>query len=61
MIEAAPEGGAVHTAKCALKENRPVLVVELPAGGNRELLAEGARSLPRGDDVVAAFENLPES
>jgi predicted Rossmann fold nucleotide-binding protein DprA/Smf involved in DNA uptake len=54
----------VHTAKCALKEGRPVLVTQWPgghaAGGNRELLADGAAALQPGDDVVAAFESLFE-
>ena len=32
VVEARAEGGAVHTAKCALKEGRPVLAIEWPAG-----------------------------
>lgn len=58
VVEARAEGGAVHTAKCALKEDRPVLVVdwsrEHPGEGNRQLLAEGGRVLQVGEDVVAA-------
>lgn len=54
----------MHTAKCARKEGRPVLAVEWPAGhpagGNRELLAEGARALQPGEDIVAAFESAAE-
>jgi predicted Rossmann fold nucleotide-binding protein DprA/Smf involved in DNA uptake len=64
VVEARAEGGAVHTAKCALKEGRPVLAVEWPAGrpagGNRQLLGEGARALQPGEDVVAAFESAAE-
>jgi len=54
----------VHTAKCALKEGRPVLATEWPAGhpagGNRELLAEGAKALRPSGDVVAGFEGVCE-
>ena len=66
VIQARAEGGAVHTAKCAMREGRPVLVTEWPAGhpaggpalsageGNRQLLAEGGRTLEVGGDVVGA-------
>jgi len=64
VVEARAEGGAVHTANCALKEGRPVLAIEWPAGhpagGNRQLLAEGARALQPGEDIVAAFESAAE-
>jgi DNA processing protein len=62
VVEARAEGGAVHTAKCALKEGRPVLVTEWPAGhgagGNRQLLGEGARGLELGGDVVGAVRGV---
>jgi len=54
VVEARAEGGAVHTAKCATEEGRPVMVVQVPATGNRQLLAEGAQAIHAGEDVVAA-------
>ncbi len=58
VIEARAEGGAVHTANCALQEGRPVLAVSWPepgAGGNRELLGAGAKPLEPGADPLSAF------
>jgi DNA processing protein len=56
VVESHANGGAVHTAKFALQEGRPVFVVEGPdmSSGNRQLLAEGANRLdPEGDLVPA--------
>lgn len=59
VAAARPEGGAVHTAKCALAQGRPVFAVEWPRGsgpaGNRALLAAGARPLGPGEDVRPAL------
>jgi DNA processing protein len=56
VVEARAAGGAVHTARCGLKEGRPVFAVEWPkdhpAPGNRELLSEGARRLPVGGELA---------
>jgi DNA processing protein len=64
VVEARAEGGAVHTAKCAMKEGRPVFAAEWPAGhrapGNRQLLAEGAIPFRPEDDVAAAFDSVIE-
>jgi DNA processing protein len=54
VAEARADGGAVHTAKCALQEGRRVLVVswsEMPPG-NRQLLAEGADRIDPEEDVL---------
>jgi DNA processing protein len=61
VVEARAEGGAVHTAKCALDENRPVLAVDWPEdelGGSRQLLALGAKPLAPGEDVVRIVTDL---
>jgi DNA processing protein len=63
VIEARSEGGAVGTAKCALQESRPVLVVDWPhpaAGGNRELLRAGTIPLLPGADPLVAFTEAIE-
>ena len=57
IVEARAEGGAVHTAKCALREGRPVFAVASQdrrrAPGNAQLLAEGARPLITPQDALA--------
>lgn len=61
VVEARAEGGAVHTAKCALDENRPVLALDWPEdelGGCRQLLALGAKRLAPGEDVVRIVTDL---
>jgi DNA processing protein len=57
VVEARADGGAVHTARFALQEDRPVFVVDWPdmPSGNRQLLAEGARRLDSLDDLLAAI------
>jgi DNA processing protein len=63
VVEARAGGGAVHTAKCALREGRPALAVKWPddhsAPGNRELLGEGATALPRDQNGIAQVFDLP--
>lgn len=57
VVEARAEGGAVHTAKCALREGRPVFAVDSQdrrrAPGNAQLLAEGARPLSTPEEAAA--------
>lgn len=57
VVEARAGGGAVHTAKCALKESRPVLAVAWPGeargAGSREVIAEGGEPLNPGEDLLA--------
>ena len=51
------DGGAVHTARTALREGRAVFAVkweEGELGGNGQLLGEGAGALRPEDDVCAA-------
>jgi len=58
VVAARARGGAVHTAKSALREGRPVYAVAWPSGrvaaGNTELLAERAAPLPVGGDAYSA-------
>ncbi|HUU54189.1 MAG TPA: DNA-processing protein DprA [Armatimonadota bacterium] len=62
VVEARAEGGAVHTAKCARQEGRPVLAVAWEsdhlAPGNRQLLGGGATRVEAGADVAAAFADI---
>jgi DNA processing protein len=63
VVETRPEGGAVHAAKCALQEGRPVLAVDWPdsrAGGNHDLLTAGARPFEPGADPLSAFAEAIE-
>jgi len=61
VVEARAEGGAVHTAKCALREGRTVMAVRWPdshaAGGNRQLLGEGALPLVAPGDALAVLRD----
>jgi DNA processing protein len=56
VIAARPDGGAVHTARTALREGRAVFAVkwdEDESGGNRQVLDDGASALTPQDDVLA--------
>lgn len=54
------EGGAVHTAKCAMQEGRPVFAADNRAPGNRQLLAEGAIPFRPADDVTLMLDSVTE-
>lgn len=49
IVETAADGGAMHAARFAQAQGRPVYVVDNRASGNRALLANGALPLP--DDL----------
>ncbi len=56
VIASRADGGAVHTARTALREGRRVFAVkweESELSGNGQLLAEGAEALSPEDDVLA--------
>lgn len=54
VVETGPEGGAMHAARRAFVQGRPVYVLDLPAAGNRALLADGAQPIaPTLDDLPA--------
>jgi DNA processing protein len=60
VVEARAGGGAVHTAKCALREGRPVFAALWPAhhpgaAGPAELRAQGAHPLAHPADLLAAL------
>ncbi|MBZ0302324.1 MAG: DNA-protecting protein DprA [Anaerolineae bacterium] len=45
VVETTATGGAMHAARFAQRQQRPVYTFNLPASGNRELLANGAHQL----------------
>lgn len=45
VVETELDGGAMHAARFARRQQRPVYTFDLKAGGNRALIAEGARPL----------------
>jgi DNA processing protein len=51
VVETDSDGGAMHAARFATAQGRPVYAVECAASGNRALLADGAR--PITDDLRA--------
>ena len=51
VVETGSEGGAMHAARFARAQGRPVYAVDCAASGNRALLADGAQ--PIGDDLRA--------
>ena len=57
VVEARADGGAVHTARFALQESRPVFVVSWPdmPAGNRQLAGEGATPLDPAQDALSAL------
>jgi len=46
VVETEVDGGAMHAARFALAQGRPVYTFDWPATGNRALLANGAVALP---------------
>lgn len=46
VVETERDGGAMHAAECALNNERRLYTVDLPASGNRLLLARGAQAIP---------------
>lgn len=51
VVESDADGGAMYTARFANEQGRPVYTFDLPAGGNQQLIAEGARVLRRDDPL----------
>ena len=51
VVEAAEDGGAMYSARFALKQGRPVFTFDLPASGNQRLLEAGAVALRRDDPL----------
>ncbi|MCA9895680.1 MAG: DNA-processing protein DprA, partial [Anaerolineae bacterium] len=42
VVESAVEGGAMHAARFAQLQGRPLYALDLPASGNQALIADGA-------------------
>jgi DNA processing protein len=54
VVESNHDGGAMHAARRALAQGKPVYVLALPASGNQHLLSEGALPLsPLATDAAA--------
>lgn len=51
VVESDADGGAMHTARFAVEQGRPVYTFDLPAGGNQRLIADGALVLRRDDPL----------
>ncbi len=51
VVESDADGGAMYTARFAGEQGRPVYTFDLPAGGNQQLIADGARVLRRDDPL----------
>ena len=49
VVESDEDGGAMHTARFAREQGKPVYAFSLPAAGNYALIRQGARRLP--DDL----------
>ena len=45
VVETDADGGAMHAARFAQRQGRPVFTFDLKASGNRELLENGAHML----------------
>lgn len=50
IVETSIDGGAMHAARFSRLQGRPIWVLDLPASGNRALLADGARLLTQNLD-----------
>jgi predicted Rossmann fold nucleotide-binding protein DprA/Smf involved in DNA uptake len=46
VVETSVDGGAMHAARFALQQGRPVYAVENNATGNQALIAGGAIAIP---------------
>jgi DNA processing protein len=55
IVEAGATSGALHAARWARQQNRPVFVVPNGSAGNSMLLNDGARPVVSADGIVAAL------
>lgn len=51
MVESQVDGGAMHTARFAQEQRRPVYTFDLPASGNQALIRRGATALQPDDPL----------
>ncbi len=51
VVESEADGGAMHTARFASEQGRPLYTFDLPASGNQELIRQGAVVLPRDEPL----------
>ena len=60
VVETSDTGGAMHTARFAQDQGRPVYVVDFSASsGNQQLLENGAHPLPTDPSKFADYFTLP--
>lgn len=55
VVESNEDGGAMHTARFASEQGRPVYTFKLPAIGNQKLIQQGANVMS-DDLVMSAFQ-----
>lgn len=58
VVESDDDGGAMHAARRALELGRAVCTLDLPASGNRELMALGARVISPDQIDEIAFGDI---
>ena len=51
VVESDAGGGAMYSAQFAREQGKPVFTFDLPAGGNQQLIAEGAAVLRRDEPL----------
>ncbi len=49
VVETAVDGGAMHAARFAKKQGRPIFTLDLPASGNQQLLADNTAQCINSD------------
>lgn len=57
VVESDEDGGAMHAARFAREQARPIYACDLPAAGNQMLIQQGAKVMP--DDSGLAFLDAP--
>jgi DNA processing protein len=45
VVQTAPDGGAMHAARFARQQNKPVFALDAPFAGNQQLIEQGATPL----------------
>ncbi|NDJ86957.1 MAG: DNA-protecting protein DprA [Chloroflexi bacterium] len=58
MVEAGESSGAFHTVRFAQQQQRPVVVVDLPAAGNQHLIREGFPSISPDQEGIETLITL---
>jgi DNA processing protein len=59
VVETDADGGAMHAARFAQRQGRPVYTLDLPASGNQALLAAGALPIAPDFQTIDSFLPIP--